>query len=121
MSILQEIRNQHPIVRQVMYWLSIIGTLGIIGFFWLTSAQRNLFFALNTDQSARDQFVAEQNAQVPQPLALISKGLGSLTASIGSLLGFDQSKGLDKTDATGHTQDAAQPDSGQVHLLPLSQ
>jgi hypothetical protein len=92
-----------------MYWLSVVTTLGFIGFFWLTSIERDMFFAIHTDPQEREEFVTRQQEHMPQPLAMISKGFGSLTASIGSVLGFDRSKGFDR---------ASQQDT--VYLLPLS-
>jgi hypothetical protein len=112
-NFLEEIRSQHPIVRRIMYWLAVGTTLGTVGFFWFTSIERNMFFAIHSDQQEREQFLARQEERVPQPLAFIGRGFGSLTASIGALLGFDSSKGFDKTGETDHNRDA-------VHLLPLS-
>ena len=114
MSLIEEIHNQPPLVRQVMYWMALVMVLGVIGFFWVTTAQKNLYFAIHPDPAERAQFVAQQDAHIPQPLATISKVFGSLTASMGGLLGFDNSQGFDKQSGTDHTQDA-------VHLLPVSQ
>lgn len=109
MSLLHEIRNQPPALRRAMYWLAVIATLGGIGFWWLSSVERDMFFAIHSDSTDREAFVAQQDAQVPQPLAMIGKAFGTMTASIGSFLGFDSSRGFDKS---------SQHDT--VHLLPLS-
>ena len=109
MALLQEIRNQHHLVRRALYWLSVVTTLGLIGFFWFTSVERDMFFAIHTDPQERQEFLARQDERMPQPLALVSRAFGSLTASIGSLIGFDRQKGFDRP---------AQQDT--VYLLPLS-
>ena len=113
MTFLEEIRSQHPLVRRLMYWLAVGTTLGVIGFFWFTSIERDMFFAIHFDQGEREQFLARQQERVPQPLAFIGRGLGSLTASIGVLLGFDSRAGFDKDGGASHHGDA-------VYLLPLS-
>lgn len=70
--------------------------------------------ALHTDPQERADFLAQQEASRPKPLAALSRVAGSLTASIGSLLGIDRGAGFDREDQ----QDTIQ---GGVHLLPLSQ
>lgn len=110
MSLIEEIHNQPPFVRRIMYWLAVTTTFGIIGFFAITSIERNMFFAIHPDEAERQAFVAHQQARTPQPLALMSKAMGTLTASIGSVLGFDDSKGFDRNDR-----------NDKVYLLPLSE
>lgn len=110
MSIIHEIHNQSPFVRRIMYWLAVTMTLGLIGFFWISSVEHDMFFALHTDPQERQDFLAQQESRVPQPLALMSKAFGSLTARIGGVFGFDSSKGFDSP---------AQDD--RVYPLPISQ
>jgi hypothetical protein len=110
MSLFHDIHSQPLIVRKAMYLMAVVATVGGIGFFWLTSVQRDMFFAIHPDAQERQQFVAQQDERMPQPLATIGKAFGSLTASIGSLMGFDSSRGFDRP---------AQQD--KVYLLPTSQ
>jgi hypothetical protein len=113
MKLIDEMQSQHPLVRQAMYWLAVTTTLGIIGLFWFTSLEKQLYFASHPDEKERQQFVQERQARSPQPLAAIGKFFGSMTASIGSFIGFDSSKGFDRAGSSDHNHDA-------VHLLPLS-
>lgn len=93
-----------------MYWLAVTTTFGIIGFFAFTSIERDMFFAMHTDPQERQEFLARRQAHMPQPVAMMGKALGTLTASIGSILGFDRSRGFDRP-----VQD------DKVYPLPLSQ
>lgn len=110
MSLLNEIHNQPRHIRTTLWLLSSFLVLATIGYFWLSGLERQLFFALHTDETERAQFVAQQDSRVPHPLAAIGGALGSLTASIGSLIGIDSQKGFD-----------TRPQNDTVHPLPLSQ
>lgn len=112
MSFIQEIHSQKLAIRYTLFGLSVVLIVSFIGFFWFTSMQRDIFMATHSDPAEQQAFLAEQSLHMPQPLALISRVARSLTASIGSLIGWDSSKGFDKADATEHNQ-AAYP-------LPLS-
>jgi hypothetical protein len=114
MSLIHEIRKQSLATRRTLMVLSVFLVVSAVGFYWFAGLQRDVFFSLNDDPAARDAFVAQQDDRSPQPLALIGKALGKLTASIGSLIGFDSSKGFDRNAGAAHTAD-------DVHLLPLSQ
>jgi len=72
-----------------------------------------MFFALHTDPQERQDFLARKAEHTPHLFAALGRGLSSLTASIGSLLGMDSSRGFDRTQTADHNQDA-------VHPLPLS-
>jgi hypothetical protein len=88
-------------------------TVAIIGVFWVFSFQRQVFMAMHSDPAEQQAYIAQQDQYVPKPLAAISKGLSSLTASIGSLIGLDGSKGFDSSKGKDNNQVA--------HPLPLSQ
>ena len=112
MTFIQEIHNQKPAVRYALFGFSVVLVISFVGFFWFTSMQRDIFMATHSDPAEQQAFLASQQSYLPQPLALISRVAQSLTASIGSLIGWDSSKGFDKADTTDHNQ-AAYP-------LPLS-
>jgi hypothetical protein len=114
MSLIHEIHNQKPAVRYALFGLAVVTVLALVGFFGVTALQRNMFMALHTDPQERADFLAQQDANQPKPLAALARIAGSLTASIGSLLGFDRNAGFDR----GGQEDTIQ---GGAHLLPLSQ
>lgn len=113
MSLVHEIHNQKPAVRYTLFGLAIVTALAVVGFFGITALQRDMFMALHTDPQERADFIAQQDASRPKPLAALARISGSLTASIGSLFGIDRNAGFDRGGQQRDTQ-------GAVHLLPLS-
>ncbi len=113
MSLIHEIHKQKPAVRYTLFALSAFIALSAVVFFWLLSFQKQVFMALHSDPAEQQAFLDEQAAQVPNPLASLGGGLKSLAASIGSLIGFDGSKGFDSNGVTDNNQTA--------HPLPLSE
>ncbi len=109
MSFIHEIHKQKPAVRYAMFGLAVFAVLAAIGFFWLSSVQRDLYAAMNPDKADQQAFEDQQSAALPNPLASIGRGLGSMVASIGSLMGFDSSRGFDRSGSTSHNQDAVYP------------
>jgi hypothetical protein len=114
MSLINEIHNQKPVIRSVMFMLSLSIVVAIVGFVGFTALQRDSFMAFHTDPAEQEAFLEQQNSQSPNPLAAIARVASSLTARIGSLLGFDSNAGFDRNTP----QDTMQ---GDPHLLPLSQ
>jgi hypothetical protein len=108
-KLIREIHQQKPAVRYTLFVLSTFVVLSAAGVAWFSGFERDAYFALNADPEAREEFVVRQEERLPNPLAALGKGLGSLTASIGSLIGFDREEGFD-----------TQPQYDTVHLLPLS-
>ena len=106
---IREIHEQKPAVRYTLFVLSTFVVVSAIGVTWFTGFERDAYFALHDDPKDRAEFIARQDERLPNPLAAIGKGLGSLTASIGSVIGFEREKGFD-----------SRPQYDTVHLLPLS-
>ncbi len=113
MSLIHEIHEQKPAVRYALFGLTVITVLAVVGFFGITALQRDMFMALHSDPQERADFIAQQDAGRPKPLAALSRAAGALTASIGSLFGIDRNAGFDRGGQQGTIPDA-------VHLLPLS-
>jgi hypothetical protein len=109
MSLLEEIHNQSHSVRKALWLLSTFIVVSFIGFFWLNALQRSMFIAMHSDPAEQAAFLAKQDARSPKPFAFIGRGFNSLTASIGGMLGLDQSAGFDRINA-----------KSKVYLLPLS-
>ncbi len=114
MSLIDEIHNQKPAVRSTLFVLALIIVAAVVGFLGFTSLQRDSFMAFHSDPQERAEFLAQQEARGPNPLAAIARAAGALTARIGSLFGFNTDAGFDKDSQ----QDTMQ---GEPHLLPLSQ
>jgi formate hydrogenlyase subunit 3/multisubunit Na+/H+ antiporter MnhD subunit len=114
MSLIEEIHNQRPVVRHVLFILSVAIAVSAVGFFGFSSIQESVFFATHADEQERQAFLASREAGRPQPLAAISRATSSMFASIGSLIGWNTGAGFDRGGQQADTQ-------GGVHLLPLSQ
>lgn len=110
MSLIQEIHKQHHGVRYALFGFSAVITLSLVGFVWFRSIQEDMFMAVHDDPAEREEFLAKRDQDTPNPFAAIGKGLSSLTANIGSLLGFDTSEGFD-----------TQEQDDKVYMLPLSE
>lgn len=113
MSFIHEIHNQKPVVRYALFGLSLAITFSVIGFFGITALQREVFMTFHTDAKERADFLAQQERRQPKPLAAVTRVARSMTASIGSLLGFNPDAGFDRNEQRADTHDA-------VYLLPLS-
>lgn len=113
MSFIQEIHNQKLVVRYALFGFSSVLVISFIGLLWFTSMQRDIFMATHNDPTERQAFLDSQESRMPKPLAAIGRATHIFTANIGSLIGWDSSKGFDKTDAVDHDQVA--------YPLPLSE
>lgn len=113
MSLIHEIHSQKPAVRSALFILSAVVVLSVVGFFGISSFQRVAFMALHSDPQQQADFIAQQDAQQPQVFVGIARAAHSLTASIGSLVGWDSNAGFDRSGREADTHDG-------VHLLPLS-
>ena len=113
MSLINEIHNQKPAVRYALFGLAAFTALVVVGYFGVTAIQRSMFMALHSDPQEQQEFLAQQEANSPKPLAALARIAGSLTASIDSLLHINADAGFDRNARQDDTQ-------GDVHLLPLS-
>lgn len=109
MSLIHEIHRQPHALRLTLWGLSVFAMLSMVGYFWFTAFERDMFLALHQEQALREEFLARQDARAPKTLAAIGNAFGGLTASIGSLLGIDPEAGFDRPVP-----------EDTVHLLPLS-
>lgn len=114
MSLIHEIHQQRPAVRYTLFALSMIIVISVVGYFGISSIQRNAFLAIHADEQERADFLAQQEARAPKPFVALARIAGSLTAQIGSLLGWEPDAGFDRTENQDNNR-------GGVYLLPLSQ
>jgi hypothetical protein len=110
---ISEIRAQRAPVRFAFFVTSSLVVVVSIVYLWLGSFTREAYFALVDDPDQRAAFLARQEERRPQLMAVLGGGLRSLTASIGSLMGFDRSDGLE--------QDGLDSNGEPVYQLPLSE
>lgn len=108
-NLFHEIRNQKPHVRFALFLLSCFLVISAIGMVWLSSVRKELVTAVNDDPAVQEEF----QDRLPNPVAAIGKFMGTLAASVGSLVGINGNAGFDRSD---RNEDV----SGGAHLLPIS-
>ena len=112
MSIIKEIHEQPEWLRATLFVLASVAVVSLVTYAWFLSFERDTFLALHPGPEGEAR-LAQLQDRGPGPLALMSRGLGSAMASIGSLIGLDTSDGFDISVQNGEHQ-------GQTYLLPLS-
>ena len=91
-----------------MHWLSVVITLSLVGIVWFQSFERHIYALLNPEDSANEQFFAE-NEDIPSLFGDIRESFSDLRASIG---GFISNK--EPTPEPVET-----PEAGGAYLLPV--
>ena len=113
MNIVREIHEQPEWVRATLFGLSSLVVLSLVAYSWFLSFERQTFLALHQGPDAEER-LAELQDRGPGPLAMMSRGLGTAAASIGSLIGLDAEEGFDIDGRNGENHE-------RVYLLPLSE
>jgi hypothetical protein len=113
MSLLKEIKSQPHATRQLMFVLSVITTISIIGAVWFNSFQRDVFALLNPDEEFEEHFYVEENGDIT-PLGIAGKGLGALRAGFYGLLNIDVDSNEENNDRS------VDRINERVYLFPLS-
>ncbi|MEK7125020.1 MAG: hypothetical protein AAB864_01335 [Patescibacteria group bacterium] len=91
MSLLKEIQKQPLHVRQLLFGLSMLVVILVVGFVWLSSFQREVYALLNPSAEDQQQFAAQ--AQEALPLrATISTMFNTLRASVYNLFNFNDTE-----------------------------
>jgi len=78
---LKEIRNQPEHIRSLFMWLSVFIVFSLVVFVWVNSFQQKLILLLNPDEKA-------ETAEQESPMALMSRSLSDLKATIVDLFGL---------------------------------
>ncbi|MDP2648196.1 MAG: hypothetical protein Q8P35_03080 [Candidatus Yanofskybacteria bacterium] len=88
MSLLEDIRKQPRTVREIMFGLSVIATLSLVGAIWFQSFERNIYALMNPDSQIEERYAVEVDKK--SPLAFLGSAIEGLRAMIGSLFGNDE-------------------------------
>jgi len=111
MSLLHEIRHQPPHIRKLMFGLSIITTVSLVGMIWFQSFQSNMYALLNPETiNPEDQrYYAVVDEKTKSPFALMKGAFKDVSASIFGIFGED----------SGDTAPARPTPGSSVRALPL--
>lgn len=98
MPLLDEIRKQPRHIREIMFGLSVITTLSLVGLVWASSFQNSMYALLNPaeESPASSRHLADE--QSSSPLALLGRFWQDMRASIVGLFeGGDAGSGEERT------------------------
>lgn len=114
-SILDEIRQQPPHIREIFMWVSVVITFSIIGFAWFRSTTKQFVALLNPNEIQQtSQFAKEEKIS---PFSTFTSSLKDLRANLGEL--FNLAKRQNNFEVQGgkevNTQEPILPQK-----LPLS-
>ncbi|HYU64676.1 MAG TPA: hypothetical protein VEK36_00195 [Candidatus Paceibacterota bacterium] len=110
-SLLEEIRKQPKIVREIMFGLSVVTAVAIVGAVWFRSFEHNLYALMNPDQQTEEKYVAQQE-ELKTPLAFLGKAVESLRAMIANF--------FNATDVAKPENKILNNNTGEPRPLPLS-
>ena len=112
MSLLDDIRGQHPHIREIFMWLCVVITFSVVSFFWVKTEAKQIAILVNPKDHATE--LAKKSDPKNQSLfATMSSSFGNLKASLGELTGISKN--------SAELQSQAQPtEDVEPHLFPLS-
>ena len=88
MSLFHEVRRQPRTTRQIMFVLSVVTTLSLVGMIWLNSFQKDMYALLNpASENPEDQRRLADTEGIKSPFTFLKESFQSVAASIGSLFG----------------------------------
>ena len=109
---LKDIQNQPQHIREIMFGLSVVTTVSLVGMIWFSSFQNDMYALLNPEEANTEKFLAQENQK----------------SLFGNLAGTFSDLGAALSGILGSDEPPAQKDSGvekasadKVYLLPLSE
>lgn len=110
MPLFHDIRSQPKHVRHIMFILSVMTAVSLVGVIWYGSFEHDLYVLLNSEKEYQEKFLAvKEQVQEPTLMAYIGESFQALQAGIYGLLNLQSD-----------TPDAKNKGESKVHLLPLS-
>ena len=115
MSFLDELRKQPQHHREIMFGLSVVTTISLVGMVWYNSFEKNLYVLLNPGENADQRFLAE-NKTVPSLLGNMAQTGKDLRATFYDIFNLTDNGKKDIIIDNTKTDD-----SGRVYMLPTSE
>jgi len=113
LSFLDDIRKQPQHVREIMFALCVVITISLVGLVWFRSFEEDIFVMLNPEPEKQEKFYAEREQRTPLIYANITRGLGSMRATLYDAFGFLE-------DYNSKKVEVEEEYTGEAHKLPLS-
>jgi hypothetical protein len=92
-SILQEIKEQPPHIREMFMWVCVVITFSVIGFAWFKTTSIQFVALLNPGQIEETRALAQK--EEPSPFATLYLSFKDLTANIVQLFDFSKTNDLE--------------------------
>jgi len=94
MSLLNEIHKQPRGTREIMFVLSVIISVSLVGMIWFSSMEKDLYALINPEEVQQDVFFAEDDGAADSLFASIGQFGSSMKAAVSQVFSlfsdFDQ-------------------------------
>jgi len=115
MSLLNDIRKQSEETREIMFYLSILITVLLIGMIWFRSFQKNLYVLMNPEGDV-EKALAVQNTSVPSLFGFIGSSANEIKGLVSDFLGKEE-----ETNDNIQNINKGSGETDKVYTLPLSE
>lgn len=112
MSVLEDIRKQPQHIREIMFGLSVIITVSLVGAVWFRDFRSDMYALLNPGEVQQEKFLAQKESD--SLFGVLGKTLGDMRSALTDFWGSSGSDDGEKTEVEKRTSD-------RVYLLPLSE
>lgn len=109
---LKDIQSQPQYVREIMFGLSVITTVSLVGMIWFHSFQKDMYALLNPEEMNTQKFIAQENQK--SLFGNLSGTFSDLGAALSGILGSDKPAAQKQIGVEKASTD-------KVYLLPLSE
>ena len=113
-SLLEEIRKQPRMIRQVMFGSSVVIVVSLIGTVWFQSFERKLFVLMNPDEGVQEKYFAAKDEEDATGFAFVGKLFGGLSATVSNFFGASGEGEI-------KVQKNPSPSTAPARPLPLSE
>lgn len=114
MTILERIREQPQHVREMMFVLSVIITVSLVGALWFRDFRTDIYALMNPEEVVQEKFLAQNSGDGRSLFSVLGETLGDMGSVLTGFWGSDNSAVPVKTGVENKKED-------KVYLLPLSE
>lgn len=112
MSVLEKIHSQPQHVREIMFGLSVIITVALVGALWFRDFRSDIYALMNPEEVQQERFLAQEEGD--SLFGVLGKTLGDMSSALNTFWGSDNTDTEAKPGVEIKKQD-------KVYLLPLSE
>ncbi|MEX2090521.1 MAG: hypothetical protein WD989_00075 [Candidatus Paceibacterota bacterium] len=112
MSILEKIHEQPQHIREIMFGLSVITTVSLVGAIWFKDFRGDMYALLNPEEVEQERFLAQSNSE--SLFATLGKTFGDMSSILTNFWGSADPSSKAEVGIENKTEN-------KVYLLPLSE